>query len=196
MKDCRCELQDDFENLLNLEAELSWCETDDAVFLCPSCDSVLFQTQADLDVQAALKKEQMALLCNVVSVKVRVKAKPPFRVLSVESCLSGNATIDLNIQAAESGVGTTIKQGAQTSGTKKIQRAKDIRGAGFADTYRIVPLNLLTQRVLKYAVRLHEQSLRATEAMPAISSHQVRFDCVVCQERFAVCHPAYEPPHL
>ena len=43
-------------------------------------------------------------------------------------------------------------------------------------------------------VRLREQSLRATEAMHAILSHQVRFQCKVCAERFVAFHPAYEPP--
>jgi hypothetical protein len=39
------------------------------------------------------------------------------------------------------------------------------------------------------------QSLRATEAMHKILSHLIRFDCVVCKERFAAFHPAYEPPN-
>ena len=65
---------------------------------------------------------------------------------------------------------------------------------GWPYEYRIVPLRLLDRRVMKCAVRLREQSLRAAEGMHMILSKQVRFYCKVCAERFAAFPPAYEPP--
>ena len=162
--------------------------------MLPIDSSMVFHAPADLDVDSALKKEQMALLGNAVSVKVRVKAKPPFSVLSVD-WRSGDATFDVKLRESEVGVGTIIRRAIQTSRKRAGQVAYDLRGAGFAKKYRIVPRKLLMQRVLKYAVRLREQSLRATEAVHKILSHQSRLDCVVCKERFAAFHPAYEPPN-
>lgn len=105
--DCRCDEQDDFDAFLNSSSDLSRVEEGDEVCLLPVDSSMVFHAPADFDVDAALKKEQMALLGNVESVKEQVKAKPPFSVLSVE-LRSGNATIKLNIQDSKRGVGTTI----------------------------------------------------------------------------------------
>ena len=51
-------------------------------------------------------------------------------------------------------------------------------------------------RVAKYDVRLRDQSLRAVQAMHAILSRMVLFQCGVCRERFPTFHPAYAPPPL
>ena len=70
----------------------------------------------------------------------------------------------------------------------------NLRGLGLSDKYKLVLEHSVTHRVLKYGVRMREQSLRATEVMHTILSRQVRFECKICRERFAAFHPAYEPP--
>ena len=60
--------------------------------------------------------------------------------------------------------------------------------------YHLVPLKKVPVRVAKYDVRLRQGALRAVQAMHAILSHMVLFDCKVCKERFPAFHPAYRPP--
>ena len=57
--------------------------------------------------------------------------------------------------------------------------------------YLVVPLKKFPVRVAKYDVRLRDQSLRAVQAMHAILSRMVLFNCGVCRERFPTFHPAY-----
>ena len=67
--------------------------------LIPLDSAIDSQTPADLDHDAVFKMEQMALVGDLVSVRVRVKAKPPFSVLSVKLRLPAETTIHLNMQA-------------------------------------------------------------------------------------------------
>ena len=95
--DCRCDDPDDFHALLNSSAELSTIEDDDDVFLFPVHGSVHFQTPVDLDANAALHKEGMALSGKVTEVGVRSEAKPPFPDLSV-TLPSRRRTMDLDME--------------------------------------------------------------------------------------------------
>ena len=112
--DGRCDDPDDFQEFLQAFVELSRFEEDDEVCLIPVDSLIDFQTPADLDHDAVFKKEQMVLFGDVVSVKVRVQAKPPFSVLCVKSRLPPETTIHLNMQSSLSGVGRTIKRVAKT----------------------------------------------------------------------------------
>ena len=128
---------------------------------------------------------------NVESAKDRSIFNDSCRVVSVKS-RSVDGVIKLRMTDSDSGVGQIIKRPISTH--DKRHSGHDLRAGGLAEKYRIVPLKMMTQRVLKFAVRLREQPLRASEAMHKILSMQVVFDCNVCNERFVAFHPAYEPP--
>ena len=60
----------------------------------------------------------------------------------------------------------------------------------------VVPLKKFPVRVAKYDVRLRDVSLRAAQAMHAILTRMVVFQCHECNERFPAFHPAYTPPSM
>ena len=126
--DGRCDDPDDFQVFLRAFVELSGFEEGDQVCLIPVDSSIDYQTPADLDHDAVFKKEQMALCGDVVSVKVRVKAKPPFSVLCVKLRWPADTTIHLNMSSSLSGVGKTIKRVAKNIGTRIRRREQDVRG--------------------------------------------------------------------
>ena len=64
----------------------------------------------------------------------------------------------------------------------------------FDEDFILIPLKKFPVRVAKYDVRLRDASLRAAQAMHAILTRMVLFQCHECNERFPTFHPAYTPP--
>ena len=60
--------------------------------------------------------------------------------------------------------------------------------------YVPVPAKKVPVRVVKYDTKLREASLRAVQAVHAMLTRVVLFECNECKERFPAFHPAYAPP--
>ena len=155
--DCRCDEPDDFSEFLQSAVSSSELEEGDEVCLLPVDSSMVFHSPADFGADAALKKDQMALLGFVRSVLLRKRARPPYFVLRLTLRCRGS-TVDVKLERSDCSVGSILLRPKAARGTRKNRKAGRFDRAGLAKKYSIVSPKMMTRRVLKCAVRLGEHS--------------------------------------
>ena len=155
--DCRCDEPDDFSEFLQSAVSFSELEEGDEVCLLPVDASMVFHSPADFGADAALKRDQMALLGFVRCVKLRKAAKPPYSVLRL-TLRCGGFTVDVKLERSDCSVGSILQRSKQARGPRQNRKVGRCDWAGFAKKYSIVSPKMMTCRVLWCAVRLREQS--------------------------------------
>ena len=201
-RDGVCDDEDDFHVLLHAGWSLEEVQCGEPALLLPVGDSIVWEEPSDMDLRNSDGSVRTPLLGDVAFAGMGwggagpdggARVEVPKMKVNVQR-RGRKIELHLDLSCPRVGVGKVMERASSTQAGQFSVSRKHGQTDGCFREYRIVPLRLLDRRVLKYAVRLREQSLRAAEAMHMVLSRQVRFDCKVCAERFAAFHPAYEPP--